>query len=141
MKAPQLIKKTLLEDEIKCFEEYGHDWDNSERLGKVLNELTDDNIDYVYGEVCELDGDFRYGYYYSEFRQNYDQVIESHEYSGRHYDGDFVAQKIGDIWVGYPYYYGGGKYGSPELIDWIDDAVYLKATETTKVVYEFEVIK
>ena len=37
-------------------------------------------------------------------------------------------------WVGWTYWYGGGKYGEPEAIDWMDDAYDLACTEEEKVV-------
>lgn len=50
------------------------------------------------------------------------------EYS-RHYEAKSVAAKIGDDWVGWTYWYGGGKHGCPEEMEWIDDAYYLTCEE------------
>lgn len=47
----------------------------------------------------------------------------------RHYECDAKAIKTEDGWVGYNYWYGGGKHGAPESIDWISDAYYLNCEE------------
>jgi len=55
--------------------------------------------------------------------------------SSRHYESKSVAAKMPDgSWVGWTYWYGGGKYGEPEAIDWMDDAYDLACTEEEKVV-------
>lgn len=53
----------------------------------------------------------------------------------RHYESRSVARKLSDgNWVGWTYWYGGGKYGDPESIDWIEDAYDLNCVEETKTV-------
>lgn len=53
----------------------------------------------------------------------------------RHYESKSVAaQYIDGSWVGWTYWYGGGKHGEPDAIDWIDDAYDLNCTEEEKVV-------
>jgi hypothetical protein len=55
--------------------------------------------------------------------------------SSRHYESKSVAAKLPDgSWVGWTYWYGGGKHGEPEAIDWIDDAYNLNCTEEEKMV-------
>ena len=52
-----------------------------------------------------------------------------------HYESESVAAKMPDgSWVGWTYWYGGGKYGEPESIDWMDDAYDLDCAEEEKVV-------
>jgi len=55
----------------------------------------------------------------------------------RHYESKSVARKIGDQWVGWTYWYGGGKHGEPEAIEWMEDAYIVEAKEETKVVLTF----
>jgi hypothetical protein len=56
------------------------------------------------------------------------------EYS-RNYESDAVAMQLPDkSWVGWTYWYGGGKHASPEAIEWIEDAYDLNCTEEEKVV-------
>lgn len=53
----------------------------------------------------------------------------------RHYESKSVAAKCDDgSWVGWTYWYGGGKHGEPEAIDWIEDAYDLAVTEEEKLV-------
>ncbi len=53
----------------------------------------------------------------------------------RHYESKAVAAKLPDgSWVGWTYWYGGGKHGEPESIEWIDYAYNLTCTEEEKVV-------
>lgn len=53
----------------------------------------------------------------------------------RHYESESVAAKLPDgSWVGWTYWYGGGKHGEPEAIDWIDGAYDLTCTEEEKMV-------
>ncbi len=47
----------------------------------------------------------------------------------RHYESESVAAEMLDgSWVGWTYWHGGGKYGEPESIPWMEDA-YDVATE------------
>lgn len=53
----------------------------------------------------------------------------------RHYESKAVAAQLPDgTWVGWTYWYGGGKHGEPEAVDWIDDAYDLNCTEEEKLV-------
>lgn len=52
---------------------------------------------------------------------------------GRHYEAKAVAARLPDgSWVGWTYYYGGGKHSDPDSIDWMDDAYDLSCTEEVK---------
>ena len=53
----------------------------------------------------------------------------------RHYESKSVAAKMVDgSWVGWTYWYGGGKHGEPEAIDWMDRAYDLNCKEEEKMV-------
>ena len=53
----------------------------------------------------------------------------------RHYEAKEVAAQMPDgSWVGWTYWYGGGTYGEPESIDWMDQAYDLEMAEETKTV-------
>ncbi len=53
----------------------------------------------------------------------------------RHYESKSVAMQMPDgSWVGWTYWYGGGKHGEPESVKWIEDAYALTLTEEEKVV-------
>jgi hypothetical protein len=58
----------------------------------------------------------------------------------RHYESKSVASKLPNgEWVGWTYWYGGGKHGNPEEIDWISDAYDVECIEEEKMmlVYTF----
>lgn len=55
--------------------------------------------------------------------------------SSRHYESKSVAAKLPDgSWVGWTYWYGGGKHGEPDAVNWIEYAYDLTCTEEEKVV-------
>lgn len=52
----------------------------------------------------------------------------------RHYESTAVAAKMPDgSWVGWTYWYGGGKHGEPEAIDWMDEAYDVTVVEEEKL--------
>jgi hypothetical protein len=75
----------------------------------------------------------------SEFRCGGIETGLECEYS-RHYESDAVAKDIGDgVWVGWTYWYGGGKHGEPEAMEWMCDAyiVDLKERSEMTIIREF----
>jgi hypothetical protein len=63
--------------------------------------------------------------------------------SSRHYESEAVARKLPDgSWVGWTYWYGGGKHGNPEEIEWMSDAydVHCEEEEKMVVVQTFSVV-
>lgn len=53
----------------------------------------------------------------------------------RHYESETVgAQLLDGTWVGWTYWSGGGKFGNPEDIPWIEDAYLLDVEEQQKMV-------
>lgn len=70
----------------------------------------------------------------SDFREGTEETGLDCDYS-RHYESKSVATQLSDgTWVGWTYWYGGGKYGEPEAVEWIDDAYFLNCVEEEKVV-------
>ncbi|MCP5006591.1 MAG: hypothetical protein GY941_22015 [Planctomycetes bacterium] len=63
------------------------------------------------------------------------------EWGSRHYETESVAAFIKGVWVGWTYYYGGGKHGEPEAFDWIGDSYLLEVTEEREVVTVERVFK
>lgn len=48
----------------------------------------------------------------------------------RHYESREVAAQAADgSWIGWTYWYGGGKHGEPSAVPWIEDAYALSMTE------------
>lgn len=59
------------------------------------------------------------------------------EYS-RHYESEGVAaQMLDGTWVGWTYWFGGGKHGEPSEMPWIENAYFLDVKEVIKPVLEF----
>lgn len=77
-----------------------------------------------------------------EFRDSYDEETDIKCDWSRHYESKSVAKKLDNgKWVGYTYWYGGGKHGEPEAIDWIDDAYFLEMKEEMRPVRTFTKIQ
>lgn len=93
--------------------------------------ITADNIDELYGEL--EDGDAHWDYL-SELREGEVETGLPCNWS-RHYESKSVAAQAPDgKWIGWTYWYGGGKHGCPEEIDWIKDAYFLNCKEEEKLV-------
>lgn len=101
-------------------------------LGAVINSLGADNVDELYESLLVEPG--LHWDYESEFREGeYNTGLPSD--CNRHYECREVATKLNDgTWVGWTYWYGGGKYGEPESIDWMSDAYFLDVKEEEKLV-------
>ncbi|GJH22449.1 hypothetical protein CBA19CS22_37925 [Caballeronia novacaledonica] len=94
----------------------------------IAEEVTADNIDDLYDE-CEDKWDAIY-----EVREGtFETKLPSP--SSRHYESKSVAAKAPDgSYVGWTYWYGGGKHAEPEAIDWMNEAYDLTVTEEQKMV-------
>ena len=92
--------------------------------------ITSENIDALYDEREEDWQDAR-----DEVRcSGIETGIESKQWS-RHYECEEVTAQCPDgKWVGWTYWHGGGKYGVPSEVEWIDDAYDVDVVEEEKVV-------
>jgi hypothetical protein len=55
--------------------------------------------------------------------------------SSRHYECKAIAAKMPDgSYVGWNYWYGGGKHGEPSEMDWMEDAYAVECVEEEKMV-------
>jgi hypothetical protein len=97
--------------------------------------VTAENIDDLYDEADEDSiQDAR-----NEVRSGEFETDLPCDYS-RHYESKSVAaQTANGSWVGWTYWYGGGKHGEPEAIEWMDDAYDLAVSveEKMTVVHTF----
>lgn len=70
----------------------------------------------------------------NECRHGVETGLASGEWS-RHYESYEVAAQMEDgQWVGWTYWHGGGKFGNPEGIDWIEGSYLLDCVEEEKKV-------
>jgi hypothetical protein len=68
----------------------------------MLGDYTSDDYDDALAE-CE-----------DELRSSYDYVTDIPAPSSRHYEAKSVAKQMSDgTWVGWTFWYGGGKHGEP----------------------------
>ena len=127
--APEAIKSQILKSAIDNYR-------NDEGIdADIVIDTFDDFID-----LCPHAEDYITEEEY-EFRGKYDQETDIAADCSRYYESKSVAKKLSDErWVGWTYWYGGGKHGNPEEMDWIPYAYFLDVTEEEKVmtVYTFE---
>lgn len=89
-----------------------------------------ENIDDLYGDLYDSIYDI-----VEQFREGEIETdIPQTQYS-RHYAARSVASIMPDgSWVGWTYWYGGGKHGEPQSIDWMSDSYNLDVVEEEKMV-------
>ena len=99
---------------------------------EVLPHFDESNFDDLWDNFVEKDLQWDA---LSEIRPGeFETDIPSKEWS-RHYEQKEVAAKMPDgSYVGWTYWYGGGKHGEPESIDWMCDAYNVKCIEEKMVV-------
>jgi hypothetical protein len=116
MTPEQAVKYIILETQYR--------WDGKE----IPINLTGMEVDELYDqESCLWDAK-------SETREGEVETNIPSDYS-RHYESKSVAAKAPNgQWVGWTYWYGGGKHGCPEEIDWMEYAYFLDCVEEQKVV-------
>ena len=116
MNAEQLVKYCILELQ--------HIWEEK----AISPNLTAEEVDELWEEVdCLSDA-------ISEMREGEYETNVPADYS-RHYESKSVAVKAPTgQWVGWTYWYGGGKHGDPAAIDWIEYAYLLDCKEEQKMV-------
>jgi hypothetical protein len=104
------------------------DWDQVH----LAEPITAENVDSLYNannpeswELNDAKNEVRCGEVETEIEAEY----------SRHYESKSVAAMAADgSWVGWTYWYGGGKHGEPEAIDWMDEAYDLECKEEEKMV-------
>lgn len=89
------------------------------------------NVESLYQNL--VDEDLHWDYK-NEIRQGQYETGLPAEYS-RNYESKSVAMKMSDgTWLGWTYWFGGGKFGEPEAIEWMNTAYPLNYKEEEKVV-------
>lgn len=132
MTASQKIKREIMLEAVKAFKEHPKRYERHEEfIALVESGITDATVEKQYYKFIQEE--FQYDFE-SEFREGTVETNLPCEYS-RHYEARSVARKMCDgSWVGWTYWYGGGKHGNPEEIEWMLDAYNLELTETEKLV-------
>lgn len=90
-----------------------------------------DNVDDIYDELVENDEHWDAK---NEIREGQVETRIPCECS-RHYESKSVAMQAPDgTWVGWTYWYGGGKHAEPDEIDWMDQSYDLDCKERERIV-------
>lgn len=111
-----------------------YQWEQLEPISLV----SDEEVETLYQELYEKDDLWDA---ISEIREGDVETDIDCDYS-RHYESKSVAMKCVDgTWVGWTYWYGGGKWGDPEAITWIENAYDLDVKEEEKLVVVREFTK
>jgi hypothetical protein len=63
---------------------------------------------------------------YQDYRSSGEECNILPKSYSRHYEVGYVVKEIDGKWVGWNYWYGGGKHAEPEDIDWIGNAEFVK---------------
>lgn len=121
------IKKQALETAIKWRNEFCSD------EAPIDAQVTEENFD----KLCELVEDEYYDAF-EELRCEYEEETGLQCPGHRHYESKSVARLIDGDWIGWTYYYGGGKHGEPGSVDWVHGAYFLNVREEPRIVKVFE---
>ena len=94
-------------------------------------EYPSENIDDLYIENEDL-----YDAEYEVRRGGVETGLKTE--SSRYYEARAHAAQLPDSsWVGWTYWYGGGKYGEPESMQWMENAYDVDCVEEIRVVNVF----
>jgi len=122
MTPEQAIKHAIL---LLAVEQDSFDIDGNELVANITEETINDVYDELRAACRDTENEIRQG--------EVETGIPSQNYS-RHYEVKEVAMKTSHGWVGWSYWFGGGKHGEPEAVDWMDDAYFLNCVEEEKMV-------
>ena len=132
MTPEQILKAAILEYVARSIKDDGVDelslegpFDTQEKIDAAF-ELIEEH--YLDDEVSEAE---------SELRGSYTHETGIQTQHSRHYESKAVARQFGDKRVGWTYWYGGGKHGEPESVEWMEHAYFVEVKEETQVVLVF----
>ena len=95
-----------------------------------IKTLTAEQVNEFYDELEEAGEEYDYLY---ELRSSGATTNIPCDYS-RHYESESVAYPAPNgQWVGWTYWYGGGKHGCPEEIDWVAHAYHVDVVKEEPV--------
>lgn len=119
--APQELKLSILMQAIE-----------SEAICLDPSAINPENIDEVFDANNE---DYELQDFINDMRHGGEETGIDRKIWSRHYECEEVAKQMpSGKWVGWTYWYGGGKHGEPESIEWIPEAYFVNVTEEEKVV-------
>ena len=128
MTAGQVLNAAILDELANCEELKSiikGPFDTQEKIDTAFEEIENAHLDDL---VADAE---------SELRDSYTHETDLPCEDCRHYESMSVARKFGDKWVGWTYWYGGGKHGEPESVEWMEEAYFVDVKEETRVVLVF----
>jgi hypothetical protein len=130
---PEYVLKSAMLDELA----------NCEELTSIIKGPfdTEEKIDAAFEAIEDADFEDLVADAESELRDSYTHETDLPCEDCRHYESMSVARKFGDRWVGWTYWYGGGKHGEPESVEWMEDAYFVDVKEETRVVLSFSKVE
>jgi hypothetical protein len=132
MTPEQILKAAILEQVAQWISDEGDieiplsgPFDTDEKINAAFEVIEKYGLD---DEISEAESNLRGSY-------THETGIKCQ--SSRHYESKAVARQFGDKWVGWTYWYGGGKHGEPGSVEWMEHAYFVEAKEETQVVLVF----
>jgi hypothetical protein len=132
MNATTRIKRHIMStpDILKWIGDQGLTIESTEDVEEAwdkLEEVDARNGDEYFG-LCDLKEEFRCGGEASGIPSDWD----------RHYESESRAQQLrDDSWVGWTYWYGGGKHSEPQAKPWLEEAYTVTQSTETRTVNVF----
>ena len=127
----EMMEEVLKDDDNILQDEYYLSLENAEEMFSYPEGYLKEG--YYEGCFYDIPNEFRVlGEEYNKLLTNYP----------RHYEVDYHVKELTGItdggetiskWVGWNYYYGGGKHAEPEAIDWISDSEIVKLVSEKEV--------
>jgi hypothetical protein len=132
MTPEQILKAAIIEQVAQWISDEGDielplngPFDTQEKIDAAFEAIEEH---YLEDEASEAESNLRGSY-------THETGIKC-QYS-RYYESKAVARQFGDKWVGWTYWYGGGKHGEPGSVEWMEHAYFVEAKEETQVVLVF----
>ena len=134
---PEYVLKSAMLEELASCEELTSiikgPFDTQEKIDTAFEAIEDADLNDL---VADAE---------SELRDSYTHKTDIPCEHCRHYESMSVARKFslswGDKWVGWTYWYGGGKHGEPESVEWMEDAYFVNVRGETRVVLSFSKVE
>ncbi len=135
--APQLLRWRILENLSESLRRpIVDDWTEADRelVSRFSSLSAPKQVDALYAWAESNEGlSCEFSDYVGEVRRGgIDTDVEAP--SSRHYESKSKGAVIQSRWVGWTFWYGGGKHGTPDSMEWIDDAYFLECVEEQQVV-------
>lgn len=119
MKPAQKIKKTIL---LQAAE--NEDWIDLSPFDMETEDGVNQAFDKHYSDLQDYRNEFRYGQEQTDLESDYNRNYETKEVAAKMFDGS---------WIAWTYYFGGGRHGEPEEMDWISYSYEVEMIEKTVV--------